>query len=122
VDDVVQQVARSLNVQMYRSGGTRAAVLGPEQVQADDLAMQGWGVQGWGVYLRGLSRENFLAALPLLSRRSPNDDGRAIVATHLQRHPGARAADVAKLLRGDAPPFVAGRTRVMESLRELGMP
>ena len=287
VDDVVQQVARSLNVQMYRSGGTRAAVLGPEQVQADDLAMQ-----GWGVYFRGLSRENFLAALPLFEQavakddrsilgwggvavinglgarigwlpdraavirrlefasarlddldsehlfallakqhltalsgdweghvmvmrstiqRYPNhapsysglstglvslgrfdecvgltqrairlsprdallgawhlnlgichfmreeyadaaaaarlalqlsptlpvpplilaaalardgkpDDGRAVIATHLQRHPGARAAEVAKLLRGDAPPFVAGRTRVMESLRDLGMP
>jgi DNA-binding winged helix-turn-helix (wHTH) protein/TolB-like protein len=287
VDEVAQQVARSLNVQMYRSGGTRAAVLSPEQVQADDLAMH-----GWGVYFRGLSRENFLAALPLFEQavakdprsilgwggvavinglgarigwlpdrgaairrvefasarldeldsehlfallakqhltaiagdweghvlvmrstiqRYPNhapsysglgtgllslgrfdeclgltqrairlsprdpllgawhlnlgichfmrgeyadasasarlavqlsptlpvpplilaaalardgkaDEGRAIVATHLQRHPDARAADVPKLLRGDAPPFVAGRTRVMESLRELGMP
>jgi DNA-binding winged helix-turn-helix (wHTH) protein/TolB-like protein len=287
VDDVAQQVARSLNVQMYRSGGTRAAVLGPEQVQADDLAMQ-----GWGVYFRGLSRENFLAALPLFEQavakdprsilgwggiavingigartgwlpdratalrriefasarldeldsehlfallakqnltavagdweghvtvarmtiqRYPNhapsysavglgsvslgqfdecvelirrairlsprdpllgawhlnlgichfmrgeyaeaaaaerlavqmsptlpvpplilaaalardgkaDEGRAVVAMHLQRYPGAKAADVPKLLRGDAPPFVAGRTRLMESLLELGMP
>jgi DNA-binding winged helix-turn-helix (wHTH) protein/TolB-like protein len=287
VDDVAQQVARSLNVQMYRSGGTRAAVLGPEQIQADDLAMQ-----GWGVYFRGLSRENFLAALPLFEQavakdprsilgwggiavingigartgwvpdraaalrriefasarldeldsehlfallakqnlsavagdweghvtvarmtiqRYPNhapsysavglgsvslgqfdecvelirrairlsprdpllgawhlnlgichfmrgeyaeaaaaerfavqmsptlpvpplilaaalardgkaDEGRAVVAMHLQRYPGAKAADVPKLLRGDAPPFVAGRTRLMESLLELGMP
>jgi hypothetical protein len=29
---------------------------------------------------------------------------------------------VPRLLRGDAPPFAAGRARVMESLRELGMP
>lgn len=68
VDDVAQQVARSLNVQMYRSSGTRAAVLGPEQVQADDLAMQ-----GWGVYFRGLSRENFLAALPLFEQAVAKD-------------------------------------------------
>lgn len=68
VDDVTQQVARSLNVQMYRSSGSRAAVLGPEQVQADDLAMQ-----GWGVYFRGLSRENFLAALPLFEQAVAKD-------------------------------------------------
>jgi DNA-binding winged helix-turn-helix (wHTH) protein/TolB-like protein len=68
VDDVAQQVARSLNVQMYRSSGTRAAVLAPEQVQADDLAMQ-----GWGVYFRGLSRENFLAALPLFEQAVAKD-------------------------------------------------
>lgn len=68
VDDVVQEVARSLNVQMYRSSGTRAAVLGPEQVQADDVAMQ-----GWGVYFRGLSRENFLAALPLFEQAVAKD-------------------------------------------------
>jgi TolB-like protein len=68
VDDVVQQVARSLNVQLYRSSGTRAAALGPEQVQADDLAMQ-----AWGVYFRGLSRENFLAALPLFEQAVAKD-------------------------------------------------
>ena len=287
VDDVVQQVARSLNVQMYRSSGTRAAVLAPEQVQADDLAMQ-----GWGVYFRGLSRENFLAALPLFEQavaqdprsilgwggvavingigarigwlpdraeavrrlefasarldeldsehlfallakqhltvlagdwaghvvvtrltvqRYPNhapsysglgtgllslgrfdecvalaqrairlsprdpllgawhlnlgichfmrgeygdatgaarvavqlsptlpvpplllaaalardgkpDEGRAVIAAHLQRYPNARAEEVPKLLRSNDPSYVAGRTRLMDSLRELGMP
>ena len=287
VDDIAQQVARSLNVQMYRSGGSRAAVLGPEQVQADNLAMQ-----GWGVYFRGLSRENFLAALPLFEQavtRDPNstlgwggvavinglgsrigwlpdragalrrlefasarldeldsehlfallakqhvtaiagdweghvmvmrltlerypnhapsysglgtglqalgrfdecvelgrrairlsprdpllgawhlnlgichfmrgeyaeaaasarlavqlsptlpvpplllaaalardgkeDEARAVIAAHLQRHPNARAADVPKLLRSNHPLYAAGRDRVMDSLRELGMP
>jgi len=57
-----------------------------------------------------------------LARDGKAEEGRAVVATHLQRHPDARAADVPKLLRGDAPPFAAGRARVMESLRELGMP
>lgn len=68
LDDIAQQVARGLNVQMYRSGGTRAAALGQQQVQADDLAMQ-----GWGVYFRGLSRENFLAALPLFEQAVAKD-------------------------------------------------
>lgn len=66
--------------------------------------------------------QRLMTTLHCRTRAEAVAHGRAIVATHLQRHPGARAADVAKLLRGDAPPFVAGRTRVMESLRELGMP
>jgi DNA-binding winged helix-turn-helix (wHTH) protein/TolB-like protein len=68
VDDVVLQVARSLNVQMYRASGARTAVLDPLQVHADDLAMQ-----GWGIYFRGLSRENFLAAMPLFEQAVARD-------------------------------------------------
>jgi DNA-binding winged helix-turn-helix (wHTH) protein/TolB-like protein len=41
LEDIVQQIARRLSVQMYRSGGSRATALSPQQVQADDLAMQG---------------------------------------------------------------------------------
>jgi TolB-like protein len=70
LDDIAQQVARRLNVQMYRSAGTRAAALSPRQVQADDLAMQ-----GWGVYFRGVSRENFQAALPLFEQAVAKDPG-----------------------------------------------
>ena len=70
LDDIAQQVARRLNVQMYRSAGTRAAALSPRQVQADDLAMQ-----GWGVYFRGISRENFQAALPLFEQAVAKDPG-----------------------------------------------
>jgi hypothetical protein len=57
-----------------------------------------------------------------LARDGKPDEGRAVIAAHLQRHPQARAADVPKLMRGDAPPLAAGRARLMESLRELGMP
>jgi hypothetical protein len=57
-----------------------------------------------------------------LARDGKLDEGRAVIAAHLQRHPQARAADVPKLMRGDAPPLAAGRARLMESLRELGMP
>lgn len=68
MEDIAQLVARRLNVQMYRSSGARAAVLSPSQVRADDLAMQ-----GWGVYFRGLSRENFVAALPLFEQAVARD-------------------------------------------------
>ena len=57
-----------------------------------------------------------------LARDGKSDEGRAVIAAHLQRHPNARAADVPKLMRGDAPPLAAGRERLMESLRSLGMP
>jgi hypothetical protein len=57
-----------------------------------------------------------------LARDGKPDEGRAVVATHLQRFPNARAADVPKLMRGDAAPLSAGRERLMDSLRELGMP
>lgn len=70
IDDIVQQVARRLNVQMYRSGGARAAALDAEQVQADDLAMQ-----GWGLYFRGASRESVRSALPLFEQAVSKDPG-----------------------------------------------
>jgi DNA-binding winged helix-turn-helix (wHTH) protein len=59
LDDIAQQVARQVNVQMYRSAGTHAA---------DDLAMQ-----GWGVYFRGVSRENLQAALVLYEQAVSKD-------------------------------------------------
>ena len=67
-DDVVQQIARQLDVQMYRSNASRAAALSPAQVQADDLAMQ-----GWGFFFRGYTRENFVAALDLFDQAVSRD-------------------------------------------------
>lgn len=57
LDEVAAQVGQGLNVQLLRSEGKRTALLKPEEVQADDLAMQ-----GWEVWYRGFSRENVLAA------------------------------------------------------------
>jgi DNA-binding winged helix-turn-helix (wHTH) protein/TolB-like protein len=68
MDEVVQKIARQLNLQMYRSNASRAAVLSPAQAQADDLAMQ-----GWGVYLRGYTPENFAAALALFEQSVAKD-------------------------------------------------
>lgn len=70
LDEVAGQVGQSLNVQLLRSEGKRSAGLKPEEVQADDLAMQ-----GWEVWYRGISRENMLAAQRLFEAavaRDPN--------------------------------------------------
>jgi adenylate cyclase len=70
LDEVAGQVGRSLNVQLLRSEGKRAASLAPEEEQADDLAMQGWEIS-----LRGTSRENMLGAQRLFEAavaRDPN--------------------------------------------------
>lgn len=67
-DDIARQVARSLSVEMYRSPGERAADLKPDQVEADDLAMQ-----GWSVYFRGLSKDNLQQALGLFEQAVARD-------------------------------------------------
>lgn len=70
LDGIAQQVARSLSVQMYRSSGERAFALKPDQVQADDLAMQ-----GWAVYYRGFTPENLREAGRLFEAAVRRDSG-----------------------------------------------
>ena len=55
--EVAQSVARSLDVQWRRFEQGTAAALTPQEIHADDLAMQ-----GWAIFYRGLTRENLLAA------------------------------------------------------------
>jgi DNA-binding winged helix-turn-helix (wHTH) protein/TolB-like protein len=57
LEGIARQVARSLSVQMYRSSGERITALEPGQVQADDMAMQ-----GWAVWFRGFTPENLREA------------------------------------------------------------
>lgn len=70
LDGIAQQVARSLSVQMYRSSGERAFALKPDQVQADDFAMQ-----GWAVYYRGFTPENLREAGRLFEAAVRRDPG-----------------------------------------------
>jgi len=58
IDIATRQLARSLQVRMYRASAARAQSLSPEQLEADDIAMQ-----GWGHFFKGIGRENFRAAL-----------------------------------------------------------
>ncbi|MCM2251206.1 MAG: winged helix-turn-helix domain-containing protein [Ramlibacter sp.] len=58
LEGISQQLARTLQVQMYRASGAKAQTLPPERLQADDIAMQ-----GWGFYFRGASPDNYKLAL-----------------------------------------------------------
>jgi TolB-like protein/DNA-binding winged helix-turn-helix (wHTH) protein len=58
LDGITRQLARTLQVQMYRASGATAQALPPERLQADDVAMQ-----GWGHYFKGLSPANLTAAV-----------------------------------------------------------
>lgn len=68
IDDIRGGVAKSLVIEVGRSVGERVAKLQPEQVEADDLAMQ-----GFFVFLRGLSRENFIEARQLFEQAVAKD-------------------------------------------------
>jgi TolB-like protein/DNA-binding winged helix-turn-helix (wHTH) protein len=58
LDGITRQLARTLQVQMYRASATTAQALPPERLKADDIAMQ-----GWGHYFKGLSPANLKAAM-----------------------------------------------------------
>jgi TolB-like protein len=66
--DVALQLGRSLNVQTYRSSAAKAAALKPNEIQADDLAMQ-----GWAAIFRGISPENFRDAASFFDQSVQRD-------------------------------------------------
>ena len=63
-----------------------------------------------------------LLAAAALARDGQREQALQIVQTYMQRHPDYRAADVEKLMRSPEPHYAEGRTRLIETLRELGMP
>ena len=65
---MVAQLAHGLGVQLYQSAGERAARLKPNELQAEDLAMQ-----GWSVYFRGVSRQNVAEAGRLFEQAVSRD-------------------------------------------------
>jgi TolB-like protein len=68
LEQVAARMSRTLGVELYRAEGQRAAAMKPEQVEADDLAMQ-----GWSVWYRGISRENSLEAARLFEAAVAQD-------------------------------------------------
>jgi TolB-like protein len=66
--EVALQLARSLNVQTYRSSGKKASALKPHEIQADDLAMQ-----GWAAWFRGITPENVREAASLFDQAVERD-------------------------------------------------
>jgi tetratricopeptide (TPR) repeat protein len=68
IDDLKGGIAKTLVIEVGRSVGERVARLQAEQVEADDLAMQ-----GFFVFLRGVARENFLEAREIFERAVVKD-------------------------------------------------
>ncbi len=68
IDDIKGGVAKTLTIEVGRSVGERAAKMQPHQVEADDLAMQ-----GFAVFLRGVSKENFLEARQIFEQAVAKD-------------------------------------------------
>lgn len=68
IDDIEGGVAKTLTIEVGRSVGERAAKMQPHQVEADDLAMQ-----GFAVFLRGVSKENFLEARHIFEQAVAKD-------------------------------------------------
>jgi len=63
IDDLSRKLARAVDLQMVRSAGSAVARLSPEEVHADDLAMQ-----GWATLYRGTNRKTVEEALALFER------------------------------------------------------
>lgn len=68
IDDIRGGISRTLLVEIGRSVGQRVARMKPEEVEADDLAMQ-----GTAVMLRALGPENFAEALHLFEQALAKD-------------------------------------------------
>jgi DNA-binding winged helix-turn-helix (wHTH) protein/TolB-like protein len=69
-DEFVVRVGRFVHIEVIKAAGDYVATLPPEEVSADDLAMQ-----GFGLLHRAYTRENLNEALPLFERaviKNPN--------------------------------------------------
>ena len=68
IDTIVGDLTRSLSQAVWRTTGERVARMQPEEVAADDLAMQ-----GFGVFLRHVGAEGFLEARDIFERAVAKD-------------------------------------------------
>ena len=108
VDDIGLRVSRALNVEVYRAEAQRAAALQPHQVEAEDVAMQ-----GWAVWYRGLSRENVAEALRLFETAVARDSG------SLRAWSGIALMTGTSISSGWATDPAAARARQREALTQL---
>ncbi len=104
LDEFVQTLARLLVNEVYASAAARAARLTPDQVTADDLAMQ-----GIALWLRGITRENALAAIDFFDRAV------AIDPKNLGGWAGVGYARLHADLNGWLPDRDAARKRISEA-------
>lgn len=105
---VTGRLSRALGVEVYRAEGQRAALLAPGQVEADDLAMQ-----GWSVWLRGLSPENTFEALRLFEAAVARDPD------SLRAWSGVGLMNGQAATHGWLPDPAPARARQREALRQM---
>lgn len=65
---VSAQIGRSLSVELMKVAAKRTVALRPDQVEADDIA-----IRGWGVYFRGWTKENAVESLRLFEQAVERD-------------------------------------------------
>ena len=68
INDITGGVAKTLTIEVGRAVGERSAKMQPHEVEADDLAMR-----GFAVFLRGVSKENFLEARQIFEQAVAKD-------------------------------------------------
>lgn len=106
--DLTGALSRSVGVEVYRAEGQRAATLGPQQLQADDLAMH-----GWSVWMRGFSRENTFEALRLFDAAVSRDPD------SLRAWSGVALMNATAANHGWATDPESARARQREGLRQM---
>ena len=108
LEQVALRVSRTLGVELYRAEGQRAAAMKPEQVEADDLAMQ-----GWSIWYRGISRENSTEAARLFEAAVARD------ADSIRGWAGVSMTRGTSVTMGWAPDAKAALDRQREAVRQL---
>lgn len=108
IGDLAGGLARALMVEWGLAIGERRARLAPQEVEAEDLAMQ-----GFGVYLRGVGPNHFAQALLLFEQALAKDPGsrRALA--------GVSMAHGMSLLFGWAPDRTVAVARAEQTLARL---
>lgn len=108
IGDLAGGLARALMVEWGLAIGERRARLAPGEAQAEDLAMQ-----GFGVYLRGVGPDHFAQALSLFEQALAKDpDSRRALA-------GVSMSHGMSLLFGWAPDRPAAAARAEQALVRL---
>jgi DNA-binding winged helix-turn-helix (wHTH) protein/TolB-like protein len=108
IGDLAGGLARALMVEWGLAIGERRARLAPDEAQAEDLSMQ-----GFGVYLRGVGPDHFAQALHLFEQALAKDpDSRRALA-------GVSMSHGMSLLFGWAPDRAAAAARAEQALARL---
>lgn len=132
-DEFVVRVGRFVHIEVIKAAGDYVATLPPDEVSADDLAMQ-----GFGLLHRGYTKQNLAEALPLFERaviKNPNSTrawGGVMITNYLSvsngwlpdRGAALRRVDVASdnLQRLDPNGYFAYQAKVCQAFVRKDLP